>query len=93
MIVTGARKGNALTRAKSARRGFWDELVYSRIVSFGWDFNVVSRYVIKNLWEGFGVPVRKFLAKGYRILEISEDGGVFIHANATADILAALKPG
>jgi len=39
------------------------------------------------------VPVRRYLAKGYRILEISEDGGVFIHANATAEIINALKRG
>ena len=79
MIVTGARKGAALTRAKttsvaeSAKRAFWDHLVFTRIVRFGRDFNNVARYVATNLWEGFGVPVRKFLARGFRILEISDE--------------------
>ena len=84
MIITGARKGNALPRSKSrdipesAKRGFWDHLVFSRIVGFGKDFKGVAQYVLKNLWEAAGVPVRKILARGYRILEFSEDGGVFV---------------
>ena len=84
MIVTGARKGNALGRSKatglpeSAKRGFWDHLVFSRIVAFGKDFRSVATYVFKNLWEAADVPVRKLLARGYRILEISEDGAVFV---------------
>ncbi len=93
MIVTGARKGNALKRPEGAPRGFWNQLVYTRIVSWGRDFKTVAQYVLKNLWEGFGVPVRRYLARGYKILEISEDGGVFIHASATTEILNALKPG
>ena len=84
MIVTGARKGNGLPRSKSndvpesAKRGFWDHLVFTRIVGFGKDFKGVAQYVLKNLWEAAGVPVRKILARGYRILEISEDGFIFI---------------
>lgn len=103
MIVTGARKGAALERsvkrskaaglAQSAERAFWDHLVFTRIVRFGRDFNNVARYVATNLWEGFGVPVRKFLARGFRILELSEDGGVFVESGASSKILAALKPG
>ena len=97
MIVTGARKGNALERSKaaglpeSAKRAFWDHLVYSRIVSWGRDFTGVARYVCTNLWEAVGIPVRKILARGFRILEISEDGGIFIHQNATAEVIAAFK--
>ena len=84
MIVTGAKKGNGLPRSKSkdipesAKRGFWDYLVFSRIVAFGKDFKGVAEYVLKNLWEGAGVPVREILHRGYRILEISEDGAVFV---------------
>ena len=80
MLVTGARKGSALVRAKGAatadstQRGFWDHLVFTRIVDFGRDFKNVAAYVCKNLWEGFGVPVRKLQAKGLKILELSEDG-------------------
>ncbi|MCM2322709.1 MAG: transposase [Oligoflexia bacterium] len=82
MIVTGAKKGNALPRARtselpeSAQRGFWDGLAYSRIVSFGPDFKNVADYVLVNLWEAAGVPLRDYLEKGIRILEISEDGVV-----------------
>ncbi|MBI2606582.1 MAG: hypothetical protein HYW49_10950 [Deltaproteobacteria bacterium] len=104
MIVTGARKGAAFPRdqmarskaacvTESAKRAFWDHLVFTRIVRFGRDFNNVARYVATNLWEGFGVPVRKFLERGFRILEISDDGGVFVQARASPEVLAALKPG
>ncbi len=98
IIVTGAKKGAALKRSalkdvpESAKRGFWDQLVYSRIVGFGRDFKNVAQYVLINLWEGFGVPVRKLLARGFRVLEISEEGGVFLHENAPADVVAALTP-
>ena len=68
MIVTGARKGHAL---KSI---FWDHLVYTRIVRFGRDFDGVAAYVLKNLWEGAGIPVRKLLARGLHVLELSDDG-------------------
>ena len=84
MIVTGAKKCNALPRSKSkdvaesAKRGFWDHLVFTRIVAFGKDFNGVAGYVLTNLWEAVGVPVRKILERGYRIREISEDGAVFV---------------
>ncbi|HAR44358.1 MAG TPA: hypothetical protein DCS07_17300 [Bdellovibrionales bacterium] len=83
MIVTGARKGYGLPRSQgqdvpaSAKRGFWDHLVFTRIVAFGKDFKRVAEYVLTNLWEASGVPVRKFLSGGYHILEISEDGAVF----------------
>lgn len=80
MLVTGARKSHALPRpkAKSAQRGFWDYLVFTRIVAFGRDFKKAAEYVLTNLWEGAGIPVRKHLKRGYRILEISEDGAVFV---------------
>lgn len=84
MMVTGAKKGNGLERSKtaglpeSAKRGFWDHLVFTRIVGFGKDFKGVAEYVLTNLWEAAGVPVRKILERGYRIREISEDGAVFV---------------
>lgn len=88
MIVTGAKKGNALNRAKSteapdsAKRGFWDHLVYTRIVSWRQDFNNVAEYVCKNIWEGAGIPIRRLLENGFKILEISEDGAVLMPVNA-----------
>ena len=79
IIVTGARKGaglartNATNTAESAKRGFWDELVYTRIVSWGRDFQGVGRYILKNLWEAAGVPVRTIMKRGFRIFELSRD--------------------
>jgi REP element-mobilizing transposase RayT len=58
MIITGAKKGNALVQNKS-HRGFWDQLVFTRIIQFGRDFENVAEYLIKNLAEGAGVPMKK----------------------------------
>jgi REP element-mobilizing transposase RayT len=91
MIVTGARKGNALKRSDAAEsRGFWDDLVYTRLVAWGRDFSNVAAYVCKNLWESMGVPVRKILQRGYRCLEISEDGAVIVSERASAETLRYL---
>jgi REP element-mobilizing transposase RayT len=79
-IVTGSKKGMALERsedaaiAESAKRGFWDGLIFTRIVSFGRDFDGVARYLIKNLFEAAGVPVKKLFSQGLRILIIEKDG-------------------
>jgi REP element-mobilizing transposase RayT len=79
-IVTRAQKGAALPRTQdasipeSAKRGFWDGLIFTRIVSFGRDFNGVAEYLIKNLFEAAGVPMKKLQAQGYRILVIHSDG-------------------
>lgn len=81
-IVTGAQKGAALTRNKnkdvpeSAKRGFWDHLIYTRIVSLGRDFKGVCRYFIKNLFEAAGVPVKKLFEQGQRLLVIEKDGSL-----------------
>jgi REP element-mobilizing transposase RayT len=66
MIVTGARKGFALARSKteaiaeSAKRGFWDHLVFTRIVAFGKDFAGMVEYVKVNFLEGSGLPFGRF---------------------------------
>lgn len=80
IIVTGAKKGTPLERGADSQttRGFWDHLVFSRIVSWGRDFKGVALYTLKNLWEGTGVPVRKLLARGLHIIELSENGAVFV---------------
>ncbi len=75
IIVTGARKGSALTK-NSTGRGFWDHLVFTRIVSFGRDFTGVAKYIIKNLFESAGVPMKKLLAQGFQILTIEPDGKI-----------------
>jgi len=46
--VTGANKSNPIGR-------FWDYLVYSRIVSWGKEFEVLKKYLFKNLLEANGV--------------------------------------
>lgn len=83
MIVTGAKKGNRLKRVKATNgseesRGFWDYLVFTRIVAFGRDFNGVARYVSTNLWESFGVPVRKYVDRGFKIFQMSDDGAILV---------------
>jgi REP element-mobilizing transposase RayT len=69
VIVTGARKGSSLTKNESGR-GFWDGLVFTRIVKFGRDFVGVKTYLAKNLFEAAGLPMKKLLAQGYRIVTI-----------------------
>lgn len=75
IIVTGAKKGAALAKNDGVR-GFWDHLAFTRIVAFGRDFNGVGRYLIKNLFEAAGVPMRRLLAQGYRIVAIEKDGAL-----------------
>ncbi|MGK5083707.1 transposase [Bdellovibrionota bacterium FG-1] len=76
IIVTGAKKGAALARNKTGR-GFWDHLAFSRIVQFGRDFEGMGRYLIKNLFEAAGIPMKKLLARGYRVCTTSKDGVVW----------------
>jgi len=79
-IVTGAQKGSSLSRGsdpnipESAKRGFWDHLLYTRIVSFGRDFRGLCRYIVKNLFEAEGVPVKRLFSQGLRLLFIERDG-------------------
>lgn len=75
LIVTGARKGASL-RKNETGRGFWDYLAFTRIVKWGRDFDGMERYLIKNLFEAMGVPMRRLLAQGYRIVTTSADGAV-----------------
>jgi REP element-mobilizing transposase RayT len=76
LIVTGARKGAPLSK-NDTQRGFWDGLAFTRIVHFGRDFDGMGRYLIKNLFEGAGIPMKKLLAQGLRIFSASGDGLVF----------------
>ena len=51
MGVTGARKGKPVGR-------FWDELAFSRVVSWGRDYSQVFSYLMKNMLEGAGLLKR-----------------------------------
>lgn len=73
ILITGARKGSGLSKNKN-QRGFWDHLAFTRIVHFGRDFKKMCRYLIKNLFESAGVPMRKLLAQGYQIVTLRNDG-------------------
>ena len=73
IIVTGARKGVALVKNDNGR-GFWDGLAFTRIVHFGRDFVNMGRYLIKNLFEAAGVPMKKLLGQGLRVISVSRDG-------------------
>ena len=55
------------------QRSFWDTLAFTRIVQFGRDFKGMGRYLIKNLFEGAGISVKKLLSEGFRILSVSVD--------------------
>ncbi len=52
--VTGAKKGEAF-RDSETGEGFWDGLLYSRLVSWGREFRALSNYFTKNFLETFGV--------------------------------------
>jgi hypothetical protein len=43
-------------------------------VSFGRDFKGMERYLIKNLFEAAGVPMKKLISQGFRILLIDREG-------------------
>jgi REP element-mobilizing transposase RayT len=79
-IVTGARKGAALPRKKagsvpeSAQRAFWDHLLFTRIVTFGRDFEGMKRYLIKNLFEAAGIPMKKLIKEGVRLIWLEGAG-------------------
>jgi REP element-mobilizing transposase RayT len=81
-IVTQAQKGSALSRnndpsiPESAKRGFWDHLIFTRIVSFGRDFKGVARYLIKNLFEAEGVPMKRLFAQGIRLVFVDSGGNL-----------------
>lgn len=75
IVVTGAKKGNSLNSNESGR-GFWDHLAFTRIVSFGRDFENVMRYLVKNLFEAMGVPMKKLLARGIRVISVNGEGRV-----------------
>ena len=42
------------THPKS-QKSFWSELVYTRIVGWGWDFFNVKWYIVRNSLEALGV--------------------------------------
>lgn len=50
--------------------------MFTRIVNYGRDFNGVSKYLIKNLFDAAGVPMTKLFEQGYRLLLVSSDGAV-----------------
>jgi REP element-mobilizing transposase RayT len=62
-FVTGACKGFSVGK-------FWDELAYSRIVTWGRDFIRVRSFVVQKRVRGLGVSVRqaKPSARGFRCL-------------------------
>ncbi|MGK5089817.1 hypothetical protein WDW86_19880 [Bdellovibrionota bacterium FG-2] len=52
--ITGAKKGEAFRDPKTGQ-GFWDKLLYSRLVTWGREFRALANYFTKNLLETFGV--------------------------------------
>ena len=48
-MVLGAQRG------KAKLKGFWDARPFTRIVSWGKEFRKVKNYILKNVWESWGV--------------------------------------
>ncbi len=67
MLMTGARKGHPL------QERFWDKLAWSRIVSWGRDFQGLKRYFIKNIFESTGLLSREQKLAGWRIISLELD--------------------
>lgn len=57
LLVTGTRKGNELERR------FWDLLAFTRVLSWGREFRIVSIYFVKNLLESLGIPRNGYVLK------------------------------
>lgn len=70
VIVTGAKKGNSLAK-REGLRGFWDFLPYTRLVSWGRDFENLRLYFVKNLFEAAGLLTRRAKAAGVRVIPIT----------------------
>ena len=65
--VTGARKG------RPCPEGFWDEIAYSRLLTWGPEFQNVRRYIEQNQFETMGlIPFRRRHPTG----TARRDGGV-----------------
>ena len=64
IVVTGARKCIPLEGR------FWDQRVYSKIVSWGREFKNLEQYFIKNMFEAAGLLSRKAKAAGLRVIPI-----------------------
>ncbi len=52
--ITGAKKGEAFRRPDD-NEGFWDARPYSRLVTWGREFNALVKYITKNFLETFGI--------------------------------------
>ncbi|MGK5087315.1 transposase [Bdellovibrionota bacterium FG-2] len=52
--ITGAKKGEAF-RKNERDEGFWDKLLYSRLVTWGREYDAMKKYLAKNFLETFGV--------------------------------------
>ena len=52
MMITCARKGDAL------KKPFWDLLPFTRIVSWGREFETLKTYLLRNLLESWGIENR-----------------------------------
>jgi REP element-mobilizing transposase RayT len=65
VIVTGAKKGNALEGGR-----FWDFLPYTRIVNWGRDLENLKLYFVKNLFEAAGLLNRKAKSLGLRVISL-----------------------
>jgi REP element-mobilizing transposase RayT len=68
----------SVTRAERGRRfgKFWDQLAYSRLVSWGNDFNNVIKYVARNAIEGAGLAKYNRNARFFIDHDLLKDPGL-----------------
>jgi len=60
MLMTGARKG--------CEQKFWNETAFTRIVTWGRDYENLKRYFIKNRFEAAGISVKKAREQGFELV-------------------------
>jgi hypothetical protein len=65
--MTGAHKG--------VQGRFWDQTVYTRIMSWGREIRNLEQYFIKNLFEAAGLLTRKAKAAGLTVIPLQGWGG------------------
>ncbi len=54
--ITGTRKGNPIGR-------FWDKLAFSRVLSWGREFNLIENYFVKNDLESLGISRAEYVLR------------------------------
>jgi len=76
MSVTGASKSNPVIDEKGRQCRFWDYLAYSRLVTWGREFEGLIDYLVKNSFEAAGLLNRKKDPGAKLIRFVCEEAGI-----------------